>query len=234
MQELSKRLLTVASMVEKDSVVADIGTDHAYIPIYLVEQGICKKAIAMDVNPGPLERAKEHISASGLLEQISTRLSDGLKELSEEEADTYVIAGMGGPLMVSILSHRMDLIKKGKTLILQPQSEIGEVREFLIRNHYEIIKEEMFYDMEKTYVAMKAVKREEAVTTYTKVQYIFGKLLLENLNPVLFEYLQKQKTVYGQLVLKFEETVTEQTRLRKAECEQMLEYINEALKYYEM
>ena len=234
MQELSKRLLTVASMVEKGSVVADIGTDHAYIPIYLVEQGICEKAIAMDVNPGPLERAKEHISASGLLEQILTRLSDGLKELSEEEADTYVIAGMGGPLMVSILRHRMDLIIKGKTLILQPQSEIHEVREFLIQNHYEIIKEEMFYDMDKTYVAMKAVKREEAVTAYTKVQYIFGKLLLENSNPVLFEYLQKQKTVYGQLVLRFEETVTEQTKLRKAECEQMLEYIDEALKYYEM
>ena len=150
MQELSKRLLIVASMVEKDSVVADIGTDHAYIPIYLVEQGVCKKAIAMDVNPGPLERAREHILASGLSEQIVTRLSDGLAKLSENEADTYVIAGMGGPLMVSILARRMDLLQKGKTLVLQPQSEIGEVREFLIHNHYKIIQEEMIYDMEKT------------------------------------------------------------------------------------
>ena len=233
MQELSKRLLTVASMVENDSVVADIGTDHAYIPIYLVEQGVCKKAIAMDVNPGPLERAREHILASGLSEQIVTRLSDGLAKLSENEADTYVIAGMGGPLMVSILARRMDLLQKGKTLVLQPQSEIGEVREFLIHNHYKIIREEMFYDMEKTYVAMKAIISKESIT-YTKTQYIFGKLLLEDLNPVLFEYLQKQKEVYEKLVIRLEDNITKQTMLRKAECEQMLVYINEALKYYEM
>ena len=233
MQELSKRLLTVAGMVENDSVVADIGTDHAYIPIYLVEQGVCKKAIAMDVNPGPLERAREHILASGLSEQIVTRLSDGLAKLSENEADTYVIAGMGGPLMVSILARRMDLLQKGKTLVLQPQSEIGEVREFLIHNHYKIIREEMFYDMEKTYVAMKAIKSKESIT-YTKTQYIFGKLLLENLNPVLFEYLQKQKEVYEKLVIKLKDNITKQTMLRKVECEQMLVYINEALKYYEM
>lgn len=233
MQELSKRLLTVAGMVENDSVVADIGTDHAYIPIYLVEQGVCKKAIAMDVNPGPLERAREHILASGLSEQIVTRLSDGLAKLSENEADTYVIAGMGGPLMVSILARRMDLLQKGKTLVLQPQSEIGEVREFLIHNHYKIIREEMFYDMEKTYVAMKAIKSKESIT-YTKTQYIFGKLLLENLNPVLFEYLKKQKEVYENLVIKLKDNITKQTMLRKAECEQMLVYINEALKYYEM
>ena len=233
MQELSKRLLTVASMVENDSVVADIGTDHAYIPIYLVEQGVCKKAIAMDVNPGPLERAREHILASGLSEQIVTRLSDGLAKLSENEADTYVIAGMGGPLMVSILARRMDLLQKGKTLVLQPQSEIGEVREFLIHNHYKIIREEMFYDMEKTYVAMKAIISKESIT-YTKTQYIFGKLLLEKLDPVLFEYLQKQKEVYEKLVIRLEDNITKQTMLRKAECEQMLVYINEALKYYEM
>lgn len=220
-------------MVENDSVVADIGTDHAYIPIYLVEQGVCKKAIAMDVNPGPLERAREHILASGLSEQIVTRLSDGLAKLSENEADTYVIAGMGGPLMVSILARRMDLLQKGKTLVLQPQSEIGEVREFLIHNHYKIIQEDMFYDMEKTYVAMKAIKSKESIT-YTKTQYIFGKLLLENLNPVLFEYLKKQKEVYENLVIKLKDNITKQTMLRKAECEQMLVYINEALKYYEM
>ena len=234
MQELSKRLLTVASMVENDSVVADIGTDHAYIPIYLVEQGVCKKAIAMDVNPGPLERAREHILASGLSKQIVTRLSDGLAKLSEDEADTYVIAGMGGPLMVSILARRMDLLQKGKTLVLQPQSEIGEVREFLIHNDYKIIQEEMFYDMEKTYVAMKAVKSKESIIPYTKTQYIFGKLLLEKLDPVLFEYLQKQKEVYEKLVIRLEDNITKQTMLRKAECEQMLVYINEALKYYEM
>lgn len=234
MQELSKRLFVVADMVDQGSVVADIGTDHAYIPIYLIQQGICKKAIAMDVNKGPLERAKAHIAEYGLKEQIATRLSDGLNQISEEEADTYVMAGMGGPLMVTILKNRMDLLQKGKTLVLQPQSEIWKIREFLVRNQYEIIQEEMFLDMGKTYVAMKAVKSKKKVPSYTKAQYIFGKLLLAHLNPELFRYLQKQKKVYEDLVYKLNQSISEQTKLRKAECEQMLVYIDEALKYYEM
>lgn len=136
--------------------------------------------------------------------------------------------------MVTILKNRMDLLQKGKTLVLQPQSEIWKVREFLIRNQYEIIQEEMFLDMGKTYVAMKAVKSKEKVPSYTKAQYIFGKLLLEHLNPELFRYLQKQKKVYEDLVYKLNQSISEQTKVRKAECEQMLVYIDEALKYYEM
>ena len=101
--ELSKRLKTVAAAVTPGHRVADVGTDHGYIPIYLVERGLCPAACAMDVNRGPLARAEEHIRQEGLSDRIGVRLSDGLEKLSPEETDTVVISGMGGELICRIL-----------------------------------------------------------------------------------------------------------------------------------
>ncbi len=101
--ELSNRLETIASFVTEGYVVADIGTDHGYIPIYLTSNGNCPRAYAMDVNKGPLSRAQEHISQYGLDAYIETRLSDGLEALKPGEGDTLVIAGMGGPLVEKIV-----------------------------------------------------------------------------------------------------------------------------------
>ena len=105
--KLSARLAAVAALVEPGSRVADVGTDHGYIPIYLVQTGIADRAIAMDVRSGPLERARAHVDRlpPGCRERIETRLSDGLKALSPGEADTVVIAGMGGELMIRILDE---------------------------------------------------------------------------------------------------------------------------------
>ena len=106
---LSLRLQAVAEFVAKGSVPVDIGTDHGYVPLYLVESGCCPRAIAADVNEGPLKKAKEHIVAAGLEDRIETVLSDGLKniELSDKEASyTLILAGMGGPLMSRILPYK--------------------------------------------------------------------------------------------------------------------------------
>ena len=105
MNELSKRLQAVADLVTETECVADIGTDHAYIPIYLVEQKKVKKALAMDVNEGPLIRAKEHVEEAGLQEVIEMRQSDGLKQLHSGEAQAVIIAGMGGGLVMRILTE---------------------------------------------------------------------------------------------------------------------------------
>ncbi|MDE7059206.1 MAG: class I SAM-dependent methyltransferase, partial [Lachnospiraceae bacterium] len=102
--QLSKRMQRLASLVTEENRLADIGTDHGYIPIYLIQQKKIQSALAMDINSGPLSRAKEHIEASGLTTYIETRLSDGLCKLEADEADTVLIAGMGGMLMVSILN----------------------------------------------------------------------------------------------------------------------------------
>ena len=130
--ELSKRLLAVASLVTPGSIVADIGTDHAYIPLYLIQEKKAPGAIAMDVNEGPLLRAEEHVRDAGLTEQIRLRRSDGLEQLSLGECDCAVIAGMGGGLMIRILSAHPEITKSLKECILQPQSEIERVRSFLL------------------------------------------------------------------------------------------------------
>ena len=125
--ELSKRLQAVADLVGNNLVVADVGTDHGYIPIYLIESGKCQKAFAMDVNEGPLLRAKNHIQAHGLTECITTRLSDGVKAVSVGECDCVVVAGMGGALAIKIMEEGKEVtevteevqkyIKKGDVLI---------------------------------------------------------------------------------------------------------------------
>lgn len=134
--DLSKRLTAVASLVTAGYTVADIGTDHAYIPISLVERGTVPGAVAMDVNRGPLERAAENIRAHGLEGKIRTRLSDGFSALECGEADSAVIAGMGGGLTIRILKEGAAVASTLKECILQPQSEIEKVRAFLLEEGF--------------------------------------------------------------------------------------------------
>ena len=143
MRELSKRLYAIASLVDRGAIVADIGTDHGYLPIYLLEQGICQKAIAMDIRLGPLERARTHIKEHNLSEYIETRLSNGMKELRENEADTVVLAGMGGRLMLDILEAKKENPLLFYAYIMQPQSEVPLVRKCLQDKGYEIRAEKM-------------------------------------------------------------------------------------------
>lgn len=154
--ELSKRLQTVANAVTPGSRVADVGTDHGYVPIYLVERGLCPGAIAMDVNEGPLARAEEHIRAEGLSDRIQTRKSDGLAALAPEETDAVVIAGMGGALMCRILQDASAFLEAGRELILQPQSEWFKVRRLLSASGYRITKEWFLEEEGKYYVVIKA------------------------------------------------------------------------------
>ena len=121
--QLSNRMRKLASLVTKGNRLADVGTDHAYIPIALVREGRIPSALAMDVNQGPLSRAREHIRSSGLDTYIETRLSDGLEKLRSEEADTVLIAGMGGMLTVRILEGGFHCLDTVQELILQRSEE---------------------------------------------------------------------------------------------------------------
>lgn len=134
--ELSKRLQAVADLVTAGYRVADIGTDHAYIPIFLLASGKISGAVAMDVNEGPLERARCHVAENGLSDKISLRLSDGLAGLRPGEAESVVIAGMGGGLIIRILTEGAGALEHVKECILQPQSEIEKVRAFLLEEGF--------------------------------------------------------------------------------------------------
>ncbi len=189
---LSKRLKTVADCVTSGNIVADVGTDHGYIPIYLASHGISSHVIAMDVNEGPLSTAKRNISLNNVEEQVSTRLSDGLRELGSNEADTVIISGMGGLLTVRILKDDMDKVRNLKELILSPHSDWDVVRHFLHDEGMMITDEHMVIDDGKYYVVMKAVYRPENNRNTSECEYRYGSVLLASRDPVLKQYLENE------------------------------------------
>ena len=188
--QLSNRLQSLTDLVTRGNRVADIGCDHAYVSIYLMEQGIASHVIAMDINKGPLERAKENIRKYGFCDKIETRLSNGAEKLEVGEVDTIFIAGMGGALIRNILSAREEVIASCKELILSPQSEIHLVRMYLKEIGFHIVKENMLIEDGKYYVMIRAVKGEEMATS--REDYYFGRDLLTNQHPVLQQFLTKE------------------------------------------
>ena len=189
--QLSKRLRAVAKMVTPTAAIADIGCDHGYIPIYLVKGGIVSHALAMDINYGPLECAKENIAAYNYENKIETRLSDGLVALGQGEVQGIVIAGMGGNLIIKILSEGKAIIANVAEMILQPQSEIAEVRKFLQANDYYIVAENMVCEDDKYYPMMKVMHGR--MESLREVDYRYGPCLLKDKNSVLKKFLEKEK-----------------------------------------
>lgn len=151
----------LADMVTPGNRLVDIGCDHGFLSIYLVSEGICPKALAMDVREGPLTAAGTHVAEWGLEDYIEIRLSDGLKKYRAGEADTMVCAGMGGRLMKRILEEGMDKAAGMKELILQPQSELSEFRSFLRQAGFRVTQEDAIREDGKYYFAMKAVPVRE-------------------------------------------------------------------------
>lgn len=196
---LSKRMQMVAGMVTEGNVLADIGCDHGFVSIYLIEQNICPKVIAMDVNEGPLLRAREHVEERGLAEYIDIRLSDGMEKLTFLEADSILIAGMGGRLVIKILSEQMEKAKALKEMILQPQSELHLVRRFLSKQGFHILKEDMTEENGKYYPVIKAVWKAEGPQPLQEVEQWFGPCLLKEKHPVLLKYLKREKKKFLQI-----------------------------------
>ena len=156
MLELSPRLKMAAELVRKGSAVADIGTDHAYLPAYLLLNDIVYKALACDKRKGPLLNAEKTAKIYHLEDRLELRLSDGFDNIKPGEADDFVICGMGGSLTAELLSKAPWLKDENVRLILQPQSHSVDVRRFLIENGFEIEKETAVFDEGRVYNAMLA------------------------------------------------------------------------------
>lgn len=230
--QISRRLQSVAAFVQEGKRLADVGCDHGYIPIYLLQKKKIEKAIAMDINQGPLMRAKEHIQEWGLENYIDTRLSDGVKALKPNEVQSIVIAGMGGPLMEKILTEGNEVLQTVTELVLQPQSEIGHFRRFLIENGYEITHEEMILEDGKYYPIMRAVHGK--AKEQTEAEYLYGKKLLQNRNPVLKEFLHKEQAKAEELLEKLKNSQTPSAKTRISQLEKEWKDRKEALAYYEV
>lgn len=155
---LDKRLLTVASLVRKNSVFADIGTDHAYVPIYLIQSGRCKQGYASDVRKGPLQSAAKNIAQYDCSNKITALLSDGLLAYSATDAEDYIIAGMGGELIAKIIDSAPFEITDKYNFILQPMTREDELRDYLNENGFSVLCETVVEDKTKSYVIMLATK----------------------------------------------------------------------------
>lgn len=230
--QLSERLQAVVNLITKGARVADIGCDHAYLSIYMVEEKLASKVIAMDVNKGPLKRAKENIKQYHFENQIETRLSDGLMALEPGEVDTLLIAGMGGALMQRILTGKREVLEQVEELVLQPQSEIRETRLFLEEIGFRIIKEDMVIDAGKYYVILKAKREDNFPKTEKEVYYRYGKYLLTNKHVILEKYLNREYNTLKQICQKLGEHPSMENEKRMKVVQEDMEYCREGLAYY--
>ncbi len=169
---ISERLKCVAGLVNKGARVADIGTDHAYLPIYLVQNGISNKVYACDVRKEPLRRAKLHIDEYGLSDKITTQLCDGLKGINKGDVDTVTICGMGGKLMKNILKAGIDKLGDNTQLVLSAQSELRDFRKYLLETGIDIKSEHMLLEDGKYYFIFDCVynTQDEYYLNVTNIQ----------------------------------------------------------------
>ena len=186
--QISERLKTVACAVKSGGTVADVGCDHAFTSIYMIENGIADHVIATDIGRLPLMRAKEHVTEFGLTDMIETRLSDGLVEIGPDEVDTVLISGMGGALMARILDDGQAVIGGISELVLSPQSEIFLVRSFLNEHCFVIDREYMIFEQGKYYVVIHAVPGNEP--KLGRAEQLYGRRLIQEKNPVLKSFLE--------------------------------------------
>lgn len=253
MQKLSKRLEAVANFVFiKNGCIADIGTDHGYLPVYLVQSGQCSRAVAMDVKPGPLERARQHIAQNQLEQLIQVRLSNGFSALKRREADSAVIAGMGGMSVIQILENGLAQLSDIKELVIGAQSDLAKVRKFLYRHRLYIDREELVYEDGKFYPILHAswekpayqqdgryiVFQEELKNKLPDIELLYwalgqyGEYLLYQRHPVFRQMLERDAAVKCQILDSLGKTQQEKNPERRQELERQQKGISAFLAFY--
>lgn len=186
--KLSERLRTIASLVPKGATVADIGTDHAYLPVWLCEKGICPFAVASDVMAGPLASARTHVARAGLNGRIDCRLADGLQGLDGGETTGALICGMGGKRIIHILESSPAVRDSLQFIILQPQSDSAALREYVVRQGFYIEEERLVKEDGRLYQIMKICKGKREVME--KWQLETGPRNWEKKDPLLIELIE--------------------------------------------
>ncbi len=173
--ELDSRLLACTGLVREGSIVADIGSDHAYLPIYLVKNGICRFAIASDINEGPVKRAKTNIGLCGLSDKIAAICADGLDAAADYKPDDIVIAGMGGELICSIIAASGYVKEPGVRLILQPMTMPEILRNYLAKNGFKITDEKITVAADKCYQIICA-EFDGITREFTNEELLLGRI----------------------------------------------------------
>ena len=218
---LSERLETIMCAAGCGTAAADVGTDHALVPIELVRRGAYEKVIAMDLRKDPLRGAAEHVREAGLEEKIELRLGDGLSALAAGEAETVLISGMGGPLMEKILTEGREKALAAKKLVLSPQSDIPAFRRFLQENGFGITDEAMVREDGKYYTVLTVQPGQQALWNETELCY--GRCLMQARDPVMLEMARRDVRVYLGILKALENADGEAAEMRRAEVRRRLE-----------
>jgi tRNA (adenine22-N1)-methyltransferase len=202
--KLTDRLLKIASLVTKGKRLADIGTDHGYIPVYLLNKGDIPFAVLADVNKGPLENARNEVKRNNLLDKVDLRLGSGIEVLKKGEVDEIIIAGMGGILISELLSKNPEVAKSSNKLILQPMQAQNELRKYLFNNGFEIIDEILVKEDFRIYEIIVTKFSGKNTKVSDEIFYEIGEKLLENKNELFYEFIDKKIFTYKSIISKLE------------------------------
>ncbi len=224
--KLSNRLQAVARQIPVGLRVADVGTDHGYLPVYLVVNDIAPKVIASDRGKRPLDSARQLISLLSLENQIDVRLGDGLSVLQPDEAEVICLAGMGGVAIKEIISAGLPLAQAAKRLVLQPQRNVPAVRRFLVSNGFKIVAEDLAED-DGFYYEIIAV--EPGLMELTEQEADFGPLLLRDGHPLFKDFLILKETDLTQLLAAMADNNSKDSLQRKKQLEEEISRIGKLI-----
>ena len=227
-QKLSKRLETVASFVPTGAVVADIGSDHAYLPCYLVHKGIISRAIAGEVVKGPYESAVRQVRTEGLVDQITVRLANGLAAIEEaDHIDTITIAGMGGPLIVSILEKHPEALKNVTRLILQPNIHAKVIREWALANGWAILDEVILEEDEKIYEVLVLQRGNMSLTA---AEILLGSKLIAKRSDIFMKKWEREIANWQRVLQSIEKAdATKEIEEKRAELNALIALVEGAI-----
>lgn len=186
--KINDRLKKIGDLVDTNSLVLDIGCDHALLDIYLIKEKNIKKAIASDIGKGPLDAARENIKKYNLEDKIELRLGDGLSTYTDD-VTTAIVSGMGGRNIIGIFKYKLNIVKKLKTIIVSPNNYQEDVRKFFTSIGFIIEDEYLVKEGKIIYQIMKFTKGKKH---YTKKQYFFGPILLNKKDKLFKEYYNKE------------------------------------------
>lgn len=221
--KLTQRLQAVADYVKKGSVVADIGTDHGYLPIYLTKHQISPKVYASDVNQGPLDSARLQVGIHKQEEFIQLFLSHGADKLRHLAVDQVVIAGMGGGLIAEIIQNNADFFQKVDSIILQPMTGQRDLREFLLQNGYSILDENLAKEKHHLYQILLVSYGKNQEEPWNEMELHVGKRLLEKGHDLLPVHLAKQVRKWTEILEQCQGKENEMTLERWKHARELLE-----------
>ena len=234
---LDKRLQAVASLVPQGSCFADIGTDHAYLPVWLLEQGVIASAVAGDIAAGPCQAAQTTVAMHGAASSIAVRQGSGLAVLSPGEADCIAICGMGGSTIISILAADMAVAKGAQRLLLQPMAGAAALRRWLVAQGWCITREALVDDEPHFYEIICAERAEKYAARasdageqcYSEVEYLVGPALLRDGHPLLAKHIARQQASLHELLTNMARSERAKASAKYQEAQKLLQAL-EALK----